>query len=394
MNLLTRWTETLDTLKAQGRFRALKLPSGVDFTSNDYLGYRTRGRRSEVRSQEGTVPTTVLSSDLCPLTSDLSLLTSGVASRLLRGHHSVWDEVEARLAAWHCVESVLVMNSGFTANEGLISTIIEPGDWVASDELNHACIAEGLRVCRPRKFVFRHNDLNHLEEGLKSEAAKRPAGREMFVITESLFSMDGDRAPLAEMVALAEWYGAHVLVDEAHSTGCYGSTGAGIVDELGLRSRVLATVHTGGKALGVTGAYICGSNLLRDYLVNRCRHLIFTTALPPAIGEWWLSMLPKVKGDDIGRRTLHTNAVHFHAALKARGVPTVGETYIVPVVLGDDPVAVRVALRLQERGYDIRAIRPPSVPQGTARLRISIHADHSPELLDQLAEHVAEAIRG
>jgi 7-keto-8-aminopelargonate synthetase-like enzyme len=242
--------------------------------------------------------------------------------------------------------------------------------------------------------VFRHNDLNHLEEGLKSEAAKRPAGREMFVITESLFSMDGDRASLVEMVTLAGKYGAHVLVDEAHATGCYGQAGSGIVDELGLRPRVLATVHTGGKALGVTGAYVCGSNLLRDYLVNRCRHLIFTTALPPAIGEWWLSMLPKVQADDLGRRQLHTNAARFHCALRDRGVPTIGETYVVPVVLGDDPNAVRVATRLQACGYDIRAIRPPSVPQGTARLRISIHADHSPDLLDQLAEHVAEAIRG
>jgi 7-keto-8-aminopelargonate synthetase-like enzyme len=302
--------------------------------------------------------------------------------------------VERQLAAWHGAESALVMNSGFTANEGLISTIVDPGDWVGCDELNHACIIEGLRVCRPRKFVFRHNDLNHLEEGLKSEAAKRPAGREMFVITESLFSMDGDRSPLAEMVVLAEKYGAHVLVDEAHSTGCYAPTGSGIVDELGLRSRVLATVHTGGKALGVTGAYICGSNLLHDYLVNKCRHLIFTTALPPAIGEWWLGMLPEVQADDFGRRQLHTNAARFHAALKERGVPTLGETYIVPVVLGDDPTAVRVAARLQERGYDIRAIRPPSVPQGTARLRISIHADHTPALLDELAEHVVEAIRG
>jgi 7-keto-8-aminopelargonate synthetase-like enzyme len=288
---------------------------------------------------------------------------------------------------------VLVMNSGFTANEGLISTVVEPGDWVATDELNHACIMEGLRVCRPRKFAFQHNNLAHLEEGLRKEAAQRPAGREMFVVTESLFSMDGDRSPLTEIVELAERYGAHVIVDEAHSTGCFGPGGSGIVDELGLRSRVLATVHTGGKALGVCGAYICGSPLLRDYLVNKCRHLIFTTALPPALGPWWLDMLPKVQSDDSGRDTLRTNAARFHSRLKERGIPTLGDSYIVPVVLGDDTRAVRVATALQARGYDIRAIRPPSVPQGTARLRISIHADHSTELLDQLAKHLAEAMR-
>jgi 8-amino-7-oxononanoate synthase len=383
MSLFARWTEALDSLKAQGRFRSLKPPFGIDFTSNDYLGYGSGRLR--------------ISPAFTPGHEDpgqaRGYITTGLASRLLRGHHPIWDEVEAALAVWHGAESVLVMNSGFTANEGLISTIVEPGDWVASDELNHACIVEGLRICRPRKFAFRHNDLNHLEDGLKKEAASRPPGREMFVITESLFSMDGDRAPLTEIVALAKRQGAHVIVDEAHSTGCFGRSGSGIVDELGLRSRVLATVHTGGKALGVTGAYICGSQLLRDYLVNKCRHLIFTTALPPAIGAWWLDMLPRVRCDDAGRGTLHANTARFHASLRDRGIPTIGDSYIVPVVLGEDTRAVAVAARLQDLGYDIRAIRPPSVPQGTSRLRISIHADHSPELVDRLAEHIAEAIR-
>jgi 8-amino-7-oxononanoate synthase len=372
MTLSARWTESLEGLKAQGRFRVLRPPQGIDFTSNDYLGYGN-GRLSTLHHTE--------------------LATTGLASRLLRGHHPIWEKVEDALAKWHQAEAVLVMNSGFSANEGLISTIVEPGDWVASDELNHACIVEGLRICRPRKFAFRHNDLQHLEEGLKSESAKRPPGREMFIITESLFSMDGDRAPLLPIVELAERHGAHVIVDEAHSTGCFGTTGSGIVDQLNLRTRVLASVHTGGKALGVTGAYVCCSRLLRDYLINKCRHLIFTTALPPAIGQWWLDMLPTAQSDTSGRRQLQENAKQFHSALSSRGVPTLGDSYIVPVILGDDARAVRAATQLQEWGYDIRAIRPPSVPQGTARLRISIHADHAPELLDQLAAHVMEAIR-
>ena len=390
MSLFDRWTELLANLRTQGRFRSLRPPCGIDFTSNDYLGYRSGGQRREDRDQRAE--NRDQNTGDCSLTSGLWSLTSGLASRLLRGHHPVWGEVEERLAAWHGAESALVMNSGFVANEGLIATIVEPGDWVASDELNHACIVEGLRVSRPRKFLFRHNDLNRLEDGLKTQARQRPAGREMFVVTESLFSMDGDRAPLAEIVSLAERYGAHIIVDEAHSTGCFGPGGSGIVDQLGLRSRVLATVHTGGKALGVTGAYICGSRLLRDYLVNRCRHLIFTTALPPAIGAWWLDRLPIVQADDAGRLALHTNARRLHTALRERGIPAIGDSYIVPVVLGDDARAVRVATRLQELGYDIRAIRPPSVPQGSSRLRISIHADHAPELLDQLARHIAEAI--
>lgn len=366
MSLTDRWQAALEELRGQGRYRSLRLPAGHDFTSNDYLGYGSLVHETE---------------------RDLS--RSGLSSRLLRGHHAVWDEVEADLARWHGAEAVLMLNSGFTANEGLISTIVEPGDWVATDELNHACIVEGLRVCRPRKFVFRHNDLNHLEEGLQAEAAKRPPGRELFVVTESLFSMDGDRAPLREIVELAERFGANVIVDEAHSTGCYGLRGSGIIDELGLRSRVLATVHTGGKALGVCGAYVCGSKLLKDYLVNKCRHLIFTTALPPAIGDWWLEMLPRVQEDDAARARLHANARTMHAILAERGLRVFGDSYIVPVVLGDDANAVRVSRALGERGFDVRAIRPPSVPQGTARLRVSIHADHPPELVRELAEAVA-----
>lgn len=372
MTLFARWTETLEGLKAQGRFRVLKTPRGLDFTSNDYLGY-------------GTTPL---------LTGENSeLAITGMASRLLRGHHPIWDRLESALAQWHRAEAVLMMNSGFAAMEGLISTVVEPGDWVASDELNHACTVEGLRICRPRKFVFRHNDLAHLEEGLKAEGNKRPPGREMFVVTEALYSMDGDRAPLAGIVELAARHGAHVIVDEAHSTGCYGPAGSGIVDELKLRDGVLATVHTGGKALSVSGAYICCSPLLRDYLINKCRQLIFTTALPPVVGSWWLSRLPQVQSDHRARARLFENAAFFHAALAARGIAAPGDSYIVPVVLGDDDRAVRAASRLQDKGYDIRAIRPPSVPQGTSRLRISVHADHPLELLDELAGHIAEALR-
>lgn len=363
MSLSSRWQETLNELERQSRLRAFRLSDGIDFTSNDYLGYATR-----------------------PWPTDTALSTTGTASRLLRGHHPIWDEVETTLAAWHGADAVLMFGSGFTANEGLISTIIEPGDWVATDELNHACIAEGLRVCRPRKFVFRHNDVNHLADGLKAEHEKRHAGRELFIITESLFSMDGDRAPLAEMVELAERYSASLIVDEAHSTGCYGPHGAGIVDQLGLRDRVLATVHTGGKALATTGAYVCGSKLLKQFLVNKCRHLIFTTALPSTIGGWWKELLRVVPNDDARREALHESAAYLHQRLRTIGLKTLGDSYIVPVVMGTDEAAVQAARTLQHAGFDIRPIRPPSVPVGTARLRISVHADHARATLHHLAD--------
>jgi 8-amino-7-oxononanoate synthase len=373
MSLTERWSQTLDNLKAQGRLRSFNLPQGIDLTSNDYLGY---GGGRQVPGFEEQI-------------SHSQLPRTGMSSRLLRGHHAVWEEVESALAAWHGAESVLMMTSGYAANEGLISTLFEPADWVASDELNHACIIDGLRLARCRRFSFRHNDLNHLEEGLKAEAAKRGEGREMFVVTESLFSMDGDRAPLPAIVRLAERYGAQVIVDEAHSTGCFGPSGSGCVDESGVRSRILASVHTGGKALGVPGAYICGPRLLKDYLVNRCRHLIFTTAPPPACGAWWLEMLPKVQADQRGRSALHEAAAFFRSALARHGIQALGDQYIAPIVIGEDAPAVRAARALQESGYDVRAIRPPSVPPGTSRLRLSIHADHRLEMLGQVAQIIA-----
>src|SRR5262249_44403119 len=152
-------------------------------------------------------------------------------------------------------ESALMMTSGYVANEGLLATVIEPYDWVASDEINHASIIDGLRLARAERFVYRHQDLNHLESGLQQAAQGRTRERQLFVLTEALFGMDGDATPLGPLVDLAERYDAHVLVDEAHSTGCFGPAGSGRVDAARLRGRVLATVHTGGKALGVCGAY-------------------------------------------------------------------------------------------------------------------------------------------
>ncbi|HEX3152167.1 MAG TPA: 8-amino-7-oxononanoate synthase [Gemmataceae bacterium] len=369
MSVFDRWTSALDQLRAQGRFRQFALPSGIDFTSNDYLGYATK-------------PNSIAD----------DLPRSGIASRLLRGHHAIWEEVESSLADWHGAETVLMMTSGYTANEGLISTLMEPGDWAASDELNHACIVDGLRLARCRRFVFRHNDLNHLEDGLKAESAKNEPGRERFVITESLFSMDGDRAPLKEIAILCDRYGAYLIVDEAHSTGCYGSTGSGCVDAADVRDCLLASVHTGGKALALPGAYIAGSRLLKEYLINRCRHLIFTTAMPPAVGAWWKAGLARVQHDPESRERLHANAAFFRSELTRHAVAARGNEYVVPVVVGDDPRAVAAAARIREQGFDVRAIRPPSVPQGTARLRISIHADHEPPTLATLAAAIADAL--
>ncbi|MCI0456597.1 MAG: aminotransferase class I/II-fold pyridoxal phosphate-dependent enzyme, partial [Gemmataceae bacterium] len=317
---------------------------------------------------------------------------SGMASRLLRGHHPIWEEVETALAAWHGAESALMLTSGYVANEGLLATVIEPHDWVASDRLNHASIIDGLRLSRAERFVYDHLDLNHLEGGLRDAHRDRTPGRELFVVTESLFGMEGDMAPLTELAELAAKYSAHLIVDEAHSTGCFGPRGSGCVDAVELRERVLATVHTGGKALGAMGAYVCGSGQLRELLVNRCRHFLFTTALPPAVGAWWLEALARAARDEAGRARLHENAALFRADLVRRGISAPGSHYIVPVLFGEDARAVEAARRLRTEGFDMRAIRPPTVAPGTARLRISIHVDHDRDTLRAAAAAVARVL--
>lgn len=368
MSLHERWRAELDELRNRGRFRALTPPAGIDFSSNDYLGYGKRDLLAEGGSD--------------------GLSRSGTASRLLRGHHPIWDAVEAKLAAWHRAEAALVMTSGYAANEGLLSTVIAPGDLAFSDQLNHASIIDGLRLSKAEKVIFPHNDLDALAELLRRQAARRPAQQAWFIVTESLFGMEGDCAPLGPLADLADRYHAHLIVDEAHATGCFGVFGSGIVDALNLRDRVLATIHTGGKALAVPGAYIAGSRLLKELLVNRCRQLIFTTALPPQIGAWLLDALERVAADDAARQTLRNRYELFHRECSLRGITLGGEHYIAALALGEDAAAVRAARRLQDAGFDVRAIRPPTVPPGTARLRISIHADHDATTLVRLAEAI------
>ena len=368
MTLPERWAGMLHELGQMGRYRQLLPRHGIDFASNDYLGYGTKerwGSKSPVDAR------------------------SGGASRLIAAH-PVWDQVETRLAAWHKAEAALIFPSGYVANEGLLSTVIEPQDWVASDQLNHASIIDGLRLSKAQRFIFRHQELNQLEDGLRSAAGDSVVNRQRFIVTESLFGMDGDRTPVVEILELARRYDAHLIVDEAHATGCFGATGVGRV-EPAWRDTILATIHTGGKALAVPGAYIGCSRLLRELLINRCRHFIFTTALAPALGGWWLTMLDHVPGDAASRTALHRNAAFFRSELKRLGVEVGGGDYIVPIILGSDSRTMRAADQLRGKGLDIRGIRPPSVAEGTARLRISIHADHDEATLRYAAAEIAAA---
>lgn len=369
--------EDLRRLRKEELYRQLRIPSGVDFSSNDYLGFsRDPGFRQEWLER--------LQSRLC------QEAFSAPASRLLRGHTPYHEEVEQRLAAFKGSDRALLFPSGYQANVGLLTALLEPSDRVLSDRYNHASIIDGLRLSRCQKVIFPHL---HLEAVRSILARPHPHGR-TFLVTESLFSMEGDIAPLDEYASLAEQYGAYLIVDEAHATGVFGAErGSGLVERFGVESRCLATLSTLGKAFGLWGAFVAGPSWLVDYLVNRCRTFIFTTAVPPLLLAGVETALERIGRRPELRQRLLREAGRLRERLREKGVPGVGgEGPLVPVVLGESRRALQVAAALQERGLDVRAIRPPTVPPGTARLRISVHADHRPEEIDRLVQTLEETL--
>jgi len=357
--------QELDALDAQGQRRRLRLPQGIDLVSNDYLGLAGDARLIE------------------RMRAALGRLGAGAGgSRLLRGHHGYFDATETRLAAFGGSETALLFSSGYMANLGLLSTIMTRDDLVLSDALNHASLIDGVRMSGARKHVYAHLDLNAVERVLRTLRPKRT-----FIVTESVFSMDGDLAPLRELADLAEAHGALLIVDEAHATGLYGIRGSGRVEELGLRERVLATVHTGGKALGSGGAWVCGSRVLCDTLLNRARSFIFSTAPLPVLTAALDTALEIVQAEPDRRADVHRKADLLRVTLRAGGVDCgASASPIVPVLVGRNDAAVDLQRRLLEAGFDARAIRPPTVPAGTARLRVTVRYPVSDEDLQRFAQ--------
>ncbi len=301
------------------------------------------------------------------------------ASRLISGNMALNEELEGRLAELKRSEAALVFNSGFQANVGIISTLVGQGDAVFSDALNHASIIDGCRLSRAKTYVYGHAHLQQLEDCLKQGSASR----RKLIVTETLFSMDGDEAPVNEMVDLAEKYNAMLMVDEAHATGVYGPNGAGIVAKLGLGDRVLVQMGTLGKALGGFGAYVAGSKALRELLINRCRSFVFTTSLPPAVLAMGIAALDLVKKEPERRLALSNNCARLSAGLKALGY-SIGNSrsQIIPLMVGDADECMQLSEQLFRRGIFAQGIRPPTVPPGTSRLRITLMATHGSEQLD------------
>jgi 8-amino-7-oxononanoate synthase len=312
------------------------------------------------------------------------------ASRLISGNMTLHEELESKIAELKGTETALVFNSGFQANTGVIPVLVGEGDVILSDALNHASIIDGCRLARAKTVVYGHCDLDELERGLKNSS---PNSRKL-IVTESLFSMDGDEAPLTDIVSLAEKHGAMVMVDEAHATGLYEPNGAGLVAKLGLGDRVLIQMGTLGKALGGFGAYVAGSKALRELLINRCRSFIFTTSLPPAVMAMAIAAIDLVKKEPERRQRLRDNCEHLWAGLSALGF-TLGNSHsqILPLMIGDATRCMKLSEDLLQRGVFAQGIRPPTVPPGTSRLRITVMATHTHERIDQALRVFKEVAR-
>ena len=377
--------ERLDELRDRGLHRRLRLvggPQGPRVTldgkqvlllcSNDYLGLanhpKVRGAAAEAAMRWGA---------------------GAGASRLISGNMQPHSRLEKRLAAFKGYESALLFGSGYLANTGTIAALAGEGEVVFSDELNHASIIDGCRLSRAETFVYRHADVEHLAWGLR-----RASGRAALIVTDGVFSMDGDVAPLTELSALAKRHGCRLMVDEAHATGAIGPGGRGSVAAAGLSGEVDVVMGTLGKALGSYGAYVCANRETTDYLLNTARSFVFSTALPPSVAAAGLAALELLESQPDRVERLGANAKTLRAAFAAEGLEAGGsETQIVPVPVGDAGTAMDLCERLLERGVFAQGIRPPTVPEGSSRLRFTVMSTHRREELERAAKLVGSAAR-
>ncbi|NIK71919.1 8-amino-7-oxononanoate synthase [Paenibacillus sp. BK720] len=306
-----------------------------------------------------------------------ALLSEGAgsgASRLVTGNRSLYGRLEQKLAEWQSCEAGLVFANGFMANTGVIDSLVGRGDVVFSDRLNHASIVDGVILSRAEHVRYRHNDMEHV----RSLLSKYRDRRRKLIVTDAVFSMDGDKADLRELVALKQQFGAMLMVDEAHSGGIYGRRGEGLSHDLGLQDQVDIHMGTFSKSFGVYGAYVCGSRTLIRWLVNHARTLIYSTALPPSLVAGISKALELVISEQWRREKLFEATRLFRSSLRQSGfIIGDGDSPIIPLIVGNNDAVLRFSRELEAKGIAAVAIRPPTVPDGTARLRFSLSAVHS-----------------
>jgi len=296
---------------------------------------------------------------------------AGSSSRLLTGNSQIYNDLENDLATMYQAEAACMFNSGYHANIGIISALANRQDLILADKLNHASMIDGLKLTSANFMRYRHLDYNHLEQLLEKNRAKY---RHIFIMTETVFSMDGDIADLQRLVALKKHYQAYLIVDEAHAVGVFGKTGCGICEVQGVVSEIDVIVGTFGKALASIGAFAITNQLLKQYLVNKMRSLIFTTALPPITLNWNRFILQKILTMQTERDQLQTLSNQLRRALNTESLQTRGASQIVPIIIGDNQTTLQLAEQLQAQGVLVFAIRPPTVPPNSARLRLSLNS--------------------
>lgn len=375
----------LDALDEQGLRRTLRPPSGIDLTSNDYLGLAHHPRIKEAMMA--------------------AVARHGVGStgsRLLRGEREAFANVERRFAAFKGAERALYLSSGYLANIAVLSTFAEDGDLIVSDERNHASLIDGIRLSHARREIVPHNDIDAVRRALtgdgettKGRLKPAPTAREgeRFLVVESLFSMDGDEAPLADYAAICADTGTHLIVDEAHAVGVYGPHGSGLIEQSGVQDEVTLAISTAGKAMGIAGAFVTGHDWAIEYLVQRARPFIFSTAPPPAVAAALDASLDLIEQEPERRAILLRRASQLRTRLMMAGIPVqAGRSHIVPIIIGDNENAVAIANALQADGFDVRAIRPPTVPAGTARLRVSVNVSLTDDQIERFVAALAGAL--
>jgi len=359
-----RWIEDLKGVKALIEEREVLL-----FCSNDYLGISRSERFKEV------------------VLEVLEKWGAGApSSRSIAGSFLIHRELEEELSRFKGTERALLFSTGYMANMGILTTLVGEGDLILSDQFNHASIIDGARLSRAEVWVYRHKDMNHLEDLLK-----RSNHRRKLIVSDGVFSMEGDIAPLRELKELSDKYGAILVIDDAHGTGVLGKEGRGIAEHFGLLGQIDVQMGTLGKALGIMGAFVAGEAVLVEYLLNRARTFMYTTSLPPVVVGMAKEALRILKEEPWRREKLWENTRLFREGAKRLGFRVLGETPIVPIVIGDDELTMRFSAALFEMGIYVQGIRPPTVPPGTSRLRFSISALHSKSDIERALFALKEA---
>ncbi|HCU25489.1 MAG TPA: 8-amino-7-oxononanoate synthase [Deltaproteobacteria bacterium] len=390
---LERLQKKLEELKASENLRTLRevqSPQGrsllfqgreyLNFSSNDYLGLAEAPELREAMARGAR-----------------DWGAGSGASRLVNGSLAPLHRLEAELAEFKGTEAALLFNSGYHANLGTMSCLLETGDVLFSDELNHASIIDGARLSRAQRVIYRHHDVEDLRRKLKVAQAERSPSAQFLIATETVFSMDGDLCPLRDLLELAEAFDAWLYFDEAHALGVFGKSGAGRLEEFRKHPAVAERViqmGTLGKALGCFGAYVAGSRFLIDFLINRARSFIFTTALPPAVAEAARAALKLLKTQPERRARLWQNLEKLQKCAAERlpfSLRT--ESPIVPLLCGSSQAALRAGEGLLEKGIWATAIRPPTVPEGTARLRLTLTAMHQDSDIERLVEALCSVMK-